>query len=79
MQSASIGYNWPLSGEGMFDSLRLSLTGQNLFLITDYSGLDPEISQNTGSLNASAIPTAGIDYASYPRARTFTLGVNARF
>ena len=79
LQSASLGYNWPLSGDGMFDSLRLSLTGQNLFLITSYSGLDPEISSNTGSLNASSIPTAGIDYAPYPRARTFTLGVNARF
>lgn len=79
MQNASIAYNWPLSGEGAFKSLRLSLTGQNLFLITDYSGLDPEISVNTGSINASALPTAGIDYASFPRARTFTLGVNAKF
>ncbi len=79
LQSASLGYNFPLSGEGFFDSLRLTLTGQNLFLITDYSGLDPEVSTNTGSINASAIPTAGIDYASFPRARTFTLGVNARF
>lgn len=79
LQSASLGYNWPLSGDGMFDSLRLSFTGQNLFLITSYSGLDPEISSDTGSLNASNIPSAGIDYAPYPRARTFTLGVNARF
>ncbi len=79
LQSASLGYNFPLSGEGFFDSLRFSLTGQNLFLITSYSGLDPEISANTGSLNASEIPSAGIDYSSYPRPRTFTLGVNARF
>ena len=79
LTSASLGYNWPMSGEGVFDSLRLSLTGQNLFLITGYSGLDPELSANTGSLNASAIPSTGIDYASYPRPRTFTLGVNARF
>ncbi|MBE16787.1 MAG: SusC/RagA family TonB-linked outer membrane protein [Dokdonia sp.] len=79
MQNASISYNWPMSGDGLFDSLRLSLTGQNLFLITDYSGLDPEISVNTGSVNASNIPTAGIDYAAFPRARTFTLGVNATF
>lgn len=79
LTSASLGYNWPLSGEGFFDSLRLSLTGQNLFLLTGYSGLDPELSANTGSLNASAIPSTGIDYASYPRPRTFTLGLNARF
>lgn len=79
LQSASLGYNWPMSGDGVFDSLRLTFTGQNLFLITGYSGLDPEISTDTGSLNASGIPTAGIDYSSYPRPRTFTLGVNARF
>lgn len=79
LQTASLGYNWPVSGEGFFDSVRLSITGQNLFLITDYSGLDPEVSTNTGNINASAIPTAGIDYSSVPRARTFTLGVNARF
>ena len=79
LQSASLGYNWPLSGEGLFDSLRLSFTGQNLFLITGYSGLDPEISINTGSLNASNIPSRGIDYASFPRPRTYTLGVNVTF
>lgn len=79
LQTLSLGYNFPVSGEGFFDSLRLSLTGQNLFLITDYSGLDPEVSVSTGQINASNIPTAGIDYAAVPRARTFTLGVNARF
>ncbi len=79
LTSATLGYNFPLSGEGLFDSLRFTFTGQNLFLITDYSGLDPELSANTGTLNASAIPSQGIDYASYPRPRTFTLGVNARF
>jgi iron complex outermembrane receptor protein len=79
LQSLSLGYNWPVSGEGVFDSVRLSLTGQNLFLITDYSGLDPEVSVSTGQINSSNIPTAGIDYVAVPRARTFTLGVNARF
>ena len=78
-QNASLGYNWPLSGEGFLDSLRLSLTGQNLFLITDYSGIDPEVSTQTGTINASALPTAGIDYQAVPRPRTITLGVNARF
>lgn len=79
LQSATISYDWPLSGEGFFDSLVLSATGQNLFLITGYDGLDPEVSSNTGNLNAAALPSAGIDYLSIPRARTVTLGVNARF
>lgn len=79
LQSATLSYDWPLSREGLFDSLILSLTGQNLFIITDYSGLDPEVSINTGQLNSSALPSAGIDYLSIPRARTVTVGVNARF
>lgn len=79
LQSASLGYNWPMSGEGAFDSLRLSFTGQNLFIITGYSGLDPEISSNTGSLNASNVPSRGIDYAAFPRPKTYTLGVNVTF
>lgn len=77
-QNANIGYNIPLSGEGLFQSLRLSLTGQNLFLITDYSGLDPEVSSTTGDFG-SGIPSQGIDYTSFPRPRTFTLGINAKF
>ncbi len=80
LTSASLGYNWPISGEGLFDSLRLSLTGQNLFLITGYSGLDPELSSDTGTIDGGiAIPGQGVDYASYPRPRTITLGLNARF
>ena len=78
LQNASIGYNWPLSGEGAFKSLRFSLTGQNLFLITDYSGLDPEVTVQTGT-NGTGIPSRGIDWAGFPNPRTFTLGVSATF
>jgi iron complex outermembrane receptor protein len=78
-QNATLGYNVPLTGEGLFKSLRLSLTGQNLFLITDYSGLDPEVSVNTGTLNASEVPSRGIDWSGFPRPRTITFGLNASF
>lgn len=78
LQSATLGYNIPLSGEGALKSLRLSLNGQNLFLITDYSGLDPEITVSTGDLG-SGVPSRGIDYAGYPNPRTVTFGVNATF
>ncbi|KKK62665.1 hypothetical protein LCGC14_3002050, partial [marine sediment metagenome] len=65
LQTASVGYNVPLSGEGVFKSMRLSLTGQNLFVITGYSGLDPEVSvvPATGDL-LNGIPIAGVDYSS---------------
>jgi len=78
LQNLSVGYNVPVSGEGLFKSLRLSLNGQNLLLFTGYSGLDPEVSSSTGDLG-TGIPSAGIDYTSFPRPRTFTLGLNAKF
>lgn len=77
LQTASVGYNVPLSGDGALDSMRLSLAGQNLFLITGYSGLDPEVSTTDIPLNG--LPSASIDYLSYPRPITVTLGVNVTF
>jgi len=77
LQTASISYNVPLSGEGLFKSMRLSAIGQNLFLITDYSGLDPEVS--TDNIPANGLPSAGIDYLSYPRPRTYSIGFNVTF
>jgi TonB-dependent starch-binding outer membrane protein SusC len=49
------------------------LTGQNLFVITNFSGFDPEVNVDK-SLNN--VPSVGIEYAPYPSARTITLGVN---
>lgn len=77
-QNATLGYNVPLSGSGTFKNLRLSLTGQNLFLITDYSGIDPEVTVSTGTLG-SGVPTRGIDWAAFPNPRTITFGINASF
>lgn len=47
-------------------SLRISATVQNAFIITEYSGLDPEV-------------FGGIDNNLYPRPRTFMLGLNLNF
>ena len=78
LQNATISYNVPINPKGGIKSLLLNLTGQNLFLITGYSGLDPEVNtQGTNFLNG--IPTAGIDNLAYPRPRILTLGVTAKF
>jgi iron complex outermembrane receptor protein len=77
-QNATLGYNVPLTGEGLFKSMRLTVTGQNLFLITDYSGLDPEVTVATGDLG-SGVPTRGIDWSAFPNPRTITFGINASF
>jgi len=78
LQNLSLGYNFTLDQNSTLKSLRLSLNGQNLFLITGYSGLDPEVSSNTGD-GGTGIPSASIDYTSFPRPRTITLGLNAKF
>lgn len=80
LQNASVGYTFGVKEEGFLDSFRIYLTGQNLFLITDYSGLDPELSSSPSQADLlNGLPTAGIDYTSYPRPRTFTLGLNITF
>jgi TonB-dependent starch-binding outer membrane protein SusC len=57
-------------------SARFYVNGSNLFVITKYSGFDPEVDTNK-TLNG--IPSAGIDYLSYPKARTFSVGLNVTF
>lgn len=76
LQNATLGYNFIVEPDNVIDYLRLSLNAQNLFVITDYSGLDPEVDTNKA---INGIPSAGIDYSTYPRARTFTFGVNVSF
>ena len=56
--------------------ITLYVTAQNLFLITKYSGFDPEV--NTDK-QVNGIPSVGIDYIGYPSARTFLFGVNVSF
>lgn len=61
---------------GFVKNIRLSLTGQNLFVITNYSGFDPEV--NTDK-SRDDVPSFGIEYTAYPTPRTFILGVDFRF
>lgn len=80
LQNLTIGYKIPLSGDGTFKSFRIYANGQNLFVLTDYSGLDPEVStQPVGANLRNNLPTAGIDYTAFPRPRTYTFGINATF
>jgi TonB-linked SusC/RagA family outer membrane protein len=69
LQNVSIGYRIPI--QKYIRSARLFVSAQNLFVITDYEGFDPEVN-NQGQNNLNR----GDDYDAYPRARTFTAGVN---
>ena len=77
ISNLSIGYNVKLPANSFAKSLNISLAGQNLLLISNYSGLDPEITNPLAGRDGVA--SKGIDYIAYPKARTFTLGVSANF
>lgn len=71
LSTLSLGYDFGKIGKWVND-LRLSFTCNNVFTITGYSGIDPEVS--LGGL------TPGIDNRrTYPRTRTYMLGVNINF
>ena len=56
-----------------FKGMNVYITGQNLFMITKYSGFDPEVNIDR-SING--IPSFGIDFARYPSSRSIILGIN---
>ncbi|WP_299530170.1 TonB-dependent receptor [Ulvibacterium sp.] len=79
LNNATLGYTLDPAVLGLSDwinSFRITLTGQNLFVITDYSGFDPEI--NTGN-DIDGIQTFGIDRFTYPSPRTVLFGLNVSF
>lgn len=79
LNNATLGYNLNPKFLGIGDhirNIRFSVTAQNLFIITKYSGFDPEI--NTG-ISQGGVQSFGIDYATYPKAKSFVIGVNVAF
>jgi iron complex outermembrane receptor protein len=75
MSNATLSYNFDLKNK-FIKTLSASVSGQNLFIITKYSGLDPEVNVDK---NINGVPSRGFDYAGYPKARTISLGLNLGF
>lgn len=75
-----LGYTFPSTiGGDILSNLRLYVQGQNLFTITDYSGLDPALSSfGTGNSDADDL-FMGVDFGNYPTTRIIMFGVNAAF
>jgi len=76
LQNVTLGYTFPTGWLRNLRSLRGYISADNLFVITDYKGYDPEVN-NIALFNG--VYALGIDYANYPRARTFTFGFNVGF
>lgn len=72
LENVTAGYNIHLKKMGLIESIRLSITANNLLLITDYSGMDPE-------LNFSGGNGFGGDFGIYPRTSSAALGIQVKF
>jgi iron complex outermembrane receptor protein len=72
LQSVSLGYTLPRTVLGGHTT-RAYVSGDNLLLFTHYSGYDPEVFTSLG------LASRGIDYLTYPRSRSFTVGARTQF
>lgn len=72
LNNISLGYSFPktLLRKARISNARIYFTAYNLYVLTKYSGYDPEVSVINNPL------TRGVDFSAYPRAKSFVAGIN---
>ncbi len=75
LDNMTLGYNFKVF-PSVVKSAKIYATAQNLFVLTKYKGYDPEVNNTAGNKGANSV---GIDYNTYPHARTITVGLNINF
>ncbi|MGL4519873.1 MAG: SusC/RagA family TonB-linked outer membrane protein [Phocaeicola sp.] len=77
LNNVTVGYTLPkaMVQKAFMQNVRFYLTGYNLFVLTNYSGPDPEV--DTSSKRNAMTP--GVDYAAYPKSRSYVAGINVTF
>lgn len=75
LSTLTFGYSMPFAKKSKFiKQIDFTITGSNLFVLTNYSGFDPEV--NSFTFDAQRI---GVDWNSYPRTRGVGVGINFKF
>jgi TonB-dependent starch-binding outer membrane protein SusC len=76
LNTLSLGYNMPsgLIKKAHIQSLRFYVSSNNVFILTKYSGFDPEVSSRRNT-----VLTPGLDYSAYPKSRQLIFGLNLSF
>ncbi len=76
LSTVTVGYTLPanISNKLKMKKLRVYASGNNVFLLTNYTGFDPEVSTRR---NSNLTP--GVDYSAYPRSRSIIFGLNVNF
>ena len=79
LNTLTLGYTLPknITKKVGISNLRVYFTGGNLFCLTGYDGSDPDVNTRPGGNNG--FPTPNYDWNAYPRARTYTFGLNVAF
>ena len=72
LDNITLGYNFEVGKSSAIKSFRLYASGQNLFVISGYTGVDPEVHYSYGSPLAPGVD----DRNSYFRTKTISLGLN---
>lgn len=75
LDNFALGYTFNTNGVNWLDRARVYVTGQNLFVLTNYKGLDPEVDENRNNGLAPGVE----DREYYPKARTFSVGISLTF
>lgn len=75
LDNLTMGYNFKLK-DSFLSNARVFLIAQNLFVITKYSGLDPEVNSE---ISGSGTAPLGVDYLSYPKSRSISVGASISF
>ncbi len=75
LQNVTVGYSLPKQWikKLYLENVRIYFTGYNLFCLTGYSGYDPEVDVSKNAM------CPGIDYAAYPKSRSYVMGINIGF
>ncbi len=76
LDNITLGYTFNTEKLGFLKNARLYVTAQNLIIITDYLGYDPEVNINAGTSTALSY---GVDYTAYPQIRSVLFGLNVSF
>lgn len=76
LNTLTLGYTLPhkMMSALKIQTLRFYVTGYNVFLLTKYTGFDPEV-----STRRQTTLTPGVDYSAYPKSRQFVVGLNLSF
>jgi hypothetical protein len=76
LNTLTLGYTLSpeLTSRAKIKNFRVYVTGYNVFVLTKYSGFDPEVSTRRNTPY-----TPGVDYSAYPRSRQVVFGMNFNF